>query len=292
MSEKPYIGRFAPTPSGPLHFGSIIAALGSYLQARSQKGQWQVRIDDVDSVRARPGADKTILLQLEKLGLFWDGPIVFQSERLEAYRDALQDLLAANLVYACQCPRKQTANRRYPGTCREANLAINEQLALRIRTTDEQISFQDRLQDQYMQQLESDSGDFIIRRSDGLFAYHLAAVVDDAAAGITEIVRGADLLECTPAQIYLQQCLGLPAPIYLHLPVAIDAEGKKISKSDQAVPINSATPVQTLERALRFLGQVLPEESFSSVEELLGWAVKHWEIQAIPEKQTMPVLTD
>lgn len=285
MTSSRYRGRFAPTPSGDLHFGSIIAALGSFLQARNQKGLWLVRIDDVDKTRARPGADTRILKQLENLGLHWDGEIMYQSQRDRFYQSALDSLTKDNLLYACQCSRKQVGQLPYPGTCREAALEFAPGRALRVKTDNTEIKIADKLQGSINSQLQHDVGDFIVRRADGLFAYHLAVVVDDAELEITEIVRGADLLDTTAAQVYLQQQLHFNTPHYLHLPVALDQQGIKLSKSGQAVSVSDRAEQEIIMQALSFLGQKLPDHVHDANRgELLAWAIEHWDTSLIPRQ--------
>lgn len=283
-----YRGRFAPTPSGPLHSGSVIAALGSYLQAKSKQGKWLVRIDDVDIGRSIAGADKVILQQLEQLGLYWDEEVVYQSKRLDHYQAALEKLESINSTFACYCTRKEIANRVYPGTCRKGIKSDRTRYSIRIKTDNSPIGITDLLQGEYSQQLQSKIGDFIIKRADGYFAYHLATVIDDAEQNITEVVRGLDLLDSTPRQVYLQKQLGLPTPRYLHLPVAIDNSGKKISKSDNAQPITAKNNIITLFNTLTFLGLNPPEQLMKTdVESVLNWGVTNWNIAQLPEEKEM-----
>lgn len=282
-----YVGRFAPSPTGPLHFGSLVAALGSWLDARAQGGRWSVRIDDLDRSRVMLGADESILNTLEGFGLWWDGPVVYQSAREEAYQAALRRLQTAGLTYPCGCSRSEISRTGrlgpigyiYPGTCR-AGLPVGRQpRSWRMLSRSQPICFRDRGCSNLQQvDLESTIGDFVIRRADGLFAYHLATVIDDAALGTTDVVRGGDLLSCTPAQILLQQRLGLPTPRYLHLPIACDARGKKLSKQTQAPPVHPRRAGPWLQAALTFLGQNLPAELRTAPpDELLEWARRHWQ---------------
>jgi glutamyl-Q tRNA(Asp) synthetase len=254
-----YTGRFAPSPSGPLHMGSLIAALASWLDARAARGRWLVRIEDLDRPRCVPGADQAILRSLARLGLEWDGEVFYQSKRLHYYQAALGKL--APHTYWCGCTRREIADSSlglaadgahiYPGTCRAGN--AHSARALRMRVPAEPIGFVDRVQGEHAQVLERDIGDFVLYRADGLFAYQLAVVVDDAEQAVTDVVRGADLLDSTPRQIFLQRALGLPTPRYLHVPVALDAAGAKLSKHKAATPVE-ASPA-ALARALAFLGQ-------------------------------------
>ena len=264
------IGRFAPSPSGPLHFGSLVAALASWLDARASGGRWLVRIEDLDRPRVQPGAADDILRTLERLGLYWDGEVVFQSRRTSRYEAALSRLRE---TYLCGCSRREIADSAvnlaadgaqvYPGTCRAGVPAGRPARALRVRVGG-MVSFVDRVQGPLSQDLEREVGDFVLRRGDGQFAYQLAVVVDDAGQEISDVVRGADLLESTPRQIYLQRLLGFLTPRYLHVPVAIDAEGSKLSKHGGARPIDAGD----LRRALRFLGQP-PSETLA--EAVAGW---------------------
>jgi glutamyl-Q tRNA(Asp) synthetase len=292
LFDSGYIGRFAPTPSGPLHFGSIIAALGSYLQARQHKGKWLVRIEDVDLPRTIPGADKIILEQLECLGLLWDGEVVYQSQQTPRYESALKNLDNLGLTFPCVCTRKEVANKPYPGTCRNGISKDPIGRSIRIKTNNQGILFNDLLQGDYSQSLEADVGDFVIKRTDGLFAYHLAVTVDDAEQEINEIVRGADLLDSTPRQIYLQQLLGFPVPRYLHLPIAINNDGSKVSKQSHAKAIDHNNPSKIICEALEFLGQSPPLEAVDSdLESLLSWSIKNWNINALPKQTEIKINT-
>jgi glutamyl-Q tRNA(Asp) synthetase len=278
-----YTGRFAPSPTGPLHMGSLIAAVASWLDARAARGRWLVRMEDLDRPRCVPGAADAILRTLERLGLHWDGEVMFQSQRLERYRVALEGLRAH--TYWCGCTRREIADSSlglaadgahiYPGTCRART--PRERRALRVRTTPEPIAFIDRLQGRGEQVLERDIGDFVLQRADGQFAYQLAVVVDDAEQGVTDVVRGADLLDSTPRQIYLQRLLGYATPRYLHVPVALDNAGEKLSKQTGAAPVE-ADP-HALARALRFLGQ--PDSA------TLAQALREWNPQLIGARRAL-----
>jgi glutamyl-Q tRNA(Asp) synthetase len=290
-------GRFAPTPSGPLHFGSIVAAVASYADARAHGGTWHLRIDDLDPPRVAPGAADAILRCLERLGFTWDGPVVYQSDRSEAYRAALHALQARAHVYACTCSRREVAaaglpgieGARYPGTCRDRGLAFAPGTALRIDTRGVVVRFDDLLQGTLEQALEQAIGDFVLRRADGVFSYHLACVVDDALDGFTHVVRGADLLDSTPRQIWLQRLLGHAEPRYLHVPVAADATGAKLSKQTRARPVDPAHPWATLAPALGFLGHPPPNELAGAAgRELLAWASRVWDRRRIPHVRTAP----
>ncbi|TVR61488.1 MAG: tRNA glutamyl-Q(34) synthetase GluQRS [Candidatus Competibacteraceae bacterium] len=284
-------GRFAPSPTGPLHAGSLVAALGSYLAARQQGGQWWVRIEDVDTPRTVPGAADAILRALERCALFWDGPVLYQSRRTERYQAALESLVAAGLAYPCTCTRRELAHQPrardggpiYPGTCRGGVSRPDRPRAMRFRVAATSVEFQDALQGLYRQHLASEVGDFVLRRADGLFAYQLAVVVDDADQGITQVVRGSDLLDSTPRQIDLQRRLGLPTPAYAHLPVALDACGEKLSKQTHAPPLDERQPSPALVAALRFLGQQPPPELERETPALIvSWALAHWRLERVP----------
>lgn len=284
-----YTGRFAPTPSGPLHFGSVIAAVAGWLDARHGGGRWLLRIDDLDPPRIRPGAVDNILYTLETLGLYWDGEVAYQSRRGEAYRTALETLRERGLVYPCYCPRRLTRGRPYPGTCRtrEKPAATARRHALRVLAGEARIGFDDAVQGSFSQSLQEETGDFIVCRADGLIAYHLANVVDDAWLGITHLVRGADLLPATPPQRRLQQLLGLPVPAYCHVPVALTPAGIKISKSaDAEEALQHAGSAAVLVHALRFLGQSpAPELARAAPREVLDWARVHWRRDAVPSRR-------
>jgi len=284
------IGRFAPSPTGPLHFGSVVAAVASYLQAKSQYGQWLVRIDDIDPPREQSGACASILKTLELLGLHWDGEVLFQRHRQDAYQEALELLTEQKLIYRCNCSRKQLQGNAYPGTCRLKARSSEQQHALRIITNQTPINFNDGIQGHLQQNLETDVGDFIVRRADDLIAYHIAVVVDDAWQGITEIIRGADLLDVTLRQIYLQRILNVPTPAYAHIPAAVDAHGEKLSKQHHAHPVDDTQPESTLFSALNFLRQQ-PDEGLlqGNVEEIIQWGVKHWSMEKIPKQSTIEI---
>jgi glutamyl-Q tRNA(Asp) synthetase len=292
----PYRGRFAPSPTGPLHFGSLIAALASFCDARASGGEWRVRIEDIDEPRSRASAATAILSTLETYGFEWDGEVVRQSARTALYQAAFDRLVAQGQVYACSCTRKEleacpigrSGERVYPGTCRDGAAAGREARAWRMRVGDDRVGFRDRLQGWREQNLECDVGDFVIRRADGLFAYQLAVVVDDADQGITHVVRGADLLASTPRQIRLQRALGFATPAYLHHPVAILANGEKLSKQTGAPPLPSR-PLPALLQAWSFLGQREPPEAPPSAAEFCSWATRHWVPAKLPPVEMHPV---
>lgn len=291
MIHQPlYIGRFAPSPTGPLHFGSMVAAVGSYLQARSQNGEWLVRIEDIDPPREVPGAADQILRTLEAFGLYWDGPVVYQSQRLSAYEELLQNLLKTQQAYPCACSRKIIEQRmqgssRYDGYCRNnPPRHTTQQIAYRITTNSEPIKFNDPIQGNFEHNLLSESGDFVIKRADGFFAYQLAVVADDADQRITEVVRGSDLLSSTPRQIHLFNLLKQTVPNYCHLPIAIDKNGDKLSKQTFAKPVEPEYASQLLFQVFQFLGQQPPMLlAQESVENQLQWALKNWSVEHIPK---------
>ncbi|MCS7041517.1 MAG: tRNA glutamyl-Q(34) synthetase GluQRS [Bryobacteraceae bacterium] len=268
-----YCGRFAPSPTGPLHFGSLVAAVASWLDARAHGGRWLVRIEDVDEPRCRAEWADAILRTLERLGLHWDGAVVRQSGRKELYHAALERLRQAGLAYPCGCTRREAAGR-YPGTCRAGLPPGRAPRAWRFRVPAGRIGFQDRWQGWFEQDVEAEAGDFILLRADGFFAYQLAVVVDDAAQGVTHVVRGADLLDSTPRQLLLQRALGYPRPAYLHHPVATDGEGRKLSKQNRAPALDPARDRENLLAALAFLGLAPPDDLCGA--ELLAWARGQW----------------
>lgn len=285
LNTRIYIGRFAPSPTGPLHFGSLVAAVGSYLDARAAKGHWLVRMEDIDEPRCSQQSADEILFALEAHGFDWAGEVVYQSRRKERYRAALDQLIESGMAYPCACSRKEIADSTlngiegpiYPGTCRDG-LKGKAARAWRVRVDDAPVCFDDRLLGLQCQRLASDIGDFVVRRADGLFAYQLAVVVDDADQGITHIVRGADLLTSTPRQIHLQKLLGLAVPSYLHLPVAVNEAGQKLSKQTQAPPLDCRHAGANLCGAMKFLGlnpgTLLAEALPKTV---LDWGVENWQ---------------
>jgi glutamyl-Q tRNA(Asp) synthetase len=299
MTTQPvYRGRFAPSPTGPLHFGSLVAALGSYLDARSRHGAWLLRMEDLDPPREVAGAADQILRALEDFSLEWDGPVVYQSRRSELYRQALSQLEQDGHLYHCACTRREIADsaidpdhsRIYPGTCRNGLPPGRTARAVRVRVYDSTIALHDILQGNIRQQLASEVGDFVLRRADGLFAYQLAVVVDDAEQEITHIVRGADLLDSTPRQVLLQQLLGYPTPEYLHLPVAVNAQQEKLGKQTFAPAVDAHQRTAILLHALAFLNQAIPDAAGdASPAELLQWAVAHWDRSALPAQHTRSV---
>lgn len=286
-----YRGRFAPSPTGPLHFGSLVAAVGSYLDAKFHQGKWLVRIEDIDSQRKVAGATCKILYVLERLGMEWDEDVIYQSQRSEAYYEALNALSRQGLIYPCICSRKEISDSSiiglsgpiYPGTCLKNPASVKKAHAIRIQTNNDSIQFEDILKGTYNQNLSNDVGDFVLRRADGIYAYQLAVVVDDAAQYITHVVRGADLLDSTPRQIFLQQLLGYPMPQYLHLPVVTNEKGEKLSKQTNAAPVNILNALTQLVDALRFLGQKPPVEILEGdISSFWQWAKQNWCVNLIP----------
>lgn len=291
-----YKGRFAPTPSGPAHLGTLLAAVGSYLQARASAGEWHVRIDDIDPPREVPGAADSILRTLEKYGLQWDGEIVYQSRRLDAYRDAIRQLEAQGSTYECSCSRKQveqTARRGmngmiYPGTCRTGCTPNSPQTSVRLRTSDVTIIVEDLIQPALIVNMESDIGDYIILRADRLFAYHLATVVDDALDGFTQIVRGKDQYSLTPQHIFLQQQLGVATPQYAHLPLLTNQHGEKLAKSSRATAVDSMSRHTVWSTILGALGmQAEPALLDEENETILHWASGEWDLLRIDPADKM-----
>ena len=329
-SSSNYRGRFAPSPTGPLHFGSLAAAVGSYLDAKHHHGTWLVRMEDLDAPRCIPGATDDILRTLETFGLHWDKEIIYQSRRTGAYEEALLRLQSIGAVYPCACTRREISDSAlhgiegpvYPGSCRNGVPAGREGRAWRVRTDkfsavrpepvegrkghfdrlragfdklspNGVIEFDDALQGHLTQHLETEIGDFVVKRADGLFAYQLAVVVDDAFQGITHIVRGADLLLSTARQIYVQRLLGFPTPAYMHLPIAVNAQGEKLSKQTLAPAIDTDDVIATLIAVLEFLMQQPPVElGQGSVEEVLAWAVENWQPERLKRCRQLPAFTN
>lgn len=292
MGVTAVTGRFAPSPTGPLHFGSLVAAVGSYCLARRAGGRWLVRIEDLDMPRVVPGAADEMLFTLEALGFCWDGEVVWQSRRQDDYLAALAQLRNKGLLYDCACSRKEILASAphpgeegpiYPGTCRQGLLAGRLPRAVRIRVPDRRFGFMDGVFGQYEQNLAKDVGDFVLRRADGMTAYQLAVVVDDAASGVNQVVRGADLLGSTPRQIFLLESLDLPVPAYLHLPLALNADGSKISKRNGESDSPLAGGGEIIKRALEWLGQEVPAELRAAPPvELLVWGADCFDVGKIP----------
>jgi glutamyl-Q tRNA(Asp) synthetase len=328
-SNSGYRGRFAPSPTGPLHFGSLVAAIGSYLDAKHHHGTWLIRMEDLDTPRCVPGAADDILRTLDAFGLHSDEPILHQSRRTATYEEALQRLKDSGAAYPCCCTRREIADSAlhgieglvYPGTCRNGIPAGRKGRAWRVRTNlpsplggeglgerggcgtslpspqpspckgEGVVEFDDALQGRVVQHLETDIGDFVVKRADNLFAYQLAVVVDDAYQHITHVVRGADLLHSTPRQIHLQRLLGLPTPHYLHLPIAVNPAGEKLSKQTLAPTITTDDVVATLISVLDFLHQRPPAELLQeSIEEVLDWAVQNWQPEQMMGCRQLPAI--
>jgi glutamyl-Q tRNA(Asp) synthetase len=292
-AEGPYRGRFAPSPTGPLHLGSLVAALASWLHARAAAGSWLVRIEDIDPPRAVQGAAEAQLATLQAFGLAADGPVLWQGSRSAAYREALARLQRAGRAYSCLCSRSALAalGGVHPAVCRVAGDAAPERAAaIRVRVGQQRVGFTDAVQGWYEQDLASEVGDFVAWRSDGWPAYQLAVVVDDAAQGITDVVRGADLLDSTPRQILLQQLLGLPTPRYLHVPVLVDAHGHKLGKSQGATALDERRPLQALAAAWALLGQ--PPDAVPHAAAPGDWlqsAVRAFDPARIPRRRAVAV---
>jgi glutamyl-Q tRNA(Asp) synthetase len=293
-TAEPYRGRFAPSPTGLLHSGSLLAAAGSYLQARARGGAWLLRIEDLDRAREVPGAAGQIQRTLEQFGFEWDGPVVRQSDRLDLYRAALDRLAAAGLVYPCSCtrqelvrspatvPAKELEDSFYPGTCRTGARRTGVPVALRFCVAAGEVGFTDVLQGARRQNVATTTGDFVIRRKDGLYAYQLAVVVDDAEQGITEVVRGCDLLGSTPRQILLGKALGLTPPLYLHLPLLVEADGRKLSKSRRSIPIAGLDAAAQLHAVLVQLRQRPPAElARAQPRDVMTWAIANWTLEPL-----------
>lgn len=292
-------GRFAPSPTGPLHFGSLVTAVASFCEARTRGYRWLLRIEDVDAPRTVPGAADRQIAVLASLGFEWDGPIIYQSRRTDAYAAALERLMASGSVFACACTRKEIADSQtrsmtpsdepvYPGTCRNGIPPGRSPRAIRVRAGSGTIEFDDALQGHIRLDLAKDIGDFVVRRADGLFAYQLAVAVDDADAGITDIVRGADLLGSTPRQIHLQHLLGYATPRYTHVPVAVNRAGEKLSKQTLAPAIDPEDRPRALLGAFSFLGQDAPDElRRASAREIWQWAFAHWSLDRVPRLRSI-----
>lgn len=289
MDKTRYIGRFAPSPSGSLHFGSLIAALASYLDAHANNGQWLVRMEDIDPPREQPGAADLILKALEAYGMHWHGSVIFQSERTDTYQAILDDMLSKHFLYPCTCTRKKLAGSHgvYPGYCRNETEVPAELFSLRLKCPSEVFSFDDQIQGRQSFDL-GHLGDFILKRKDGLYAYQLAVCVDDEFQGITHIVRGVDLLDSTVRQLHLQNVLNYQHPVYAHIPVITQTDGNKLSKQNHAPAIPLDEPRPLLVQALRGLGlSPAPDLMFSSIDDILKWAISHWDIAKVPSVKSI-----
>jgi glutamyl-Q tRNA(Asp) synthetase len=289
-----YRGRFAPSPTGPLHFGSLVAAFGSCLEARRQGGEWLVRMEDVDEPRCSPIVAAGMLRTLERLGFEWDGEVMVQSRRKARYDELLERLKDRGLAYPCGCTRRELADSAlapdgaaiYPGTCRGGLPPGKTARSWRLRVDAAAIEFEDAILGRVGQHLGTEAGDFVLLRADGYFAYQLAVVADDADQGVTHVVRGADLLDSTPRQIYLQRCLGVPTPAYAHLPVAVNAQGEKLSKQTLAAAVDDTPAADALLAALRFLGQA-PPTGLGDVASVWRWALENWRLERVPRARTL-----
>ncbi|MGH8492836.1 MAG: tRNA glutamyl-Q(34) synthetase GluQRS [Moraxellaceae bacterium] len=294
-SAPGYVGRFAPTPTGPLHFGSLIAAVASYCDARAAGGKWLLRMEDLDPPREMPGAARRIITQMKAYGFEWDGELVFQSNRLHAYHDAVSALQAAGHLFWCSCSRSDLARNGslvYPGHCR-AFTSPRRDAAVRVRIAEDMTFFTDRVFGAQQEEVAKSVGDFVILRRDGLFAYQLAVVVDDAFQGVTDVVRGADLLDNTARQIVLQKMLGHSTPRYLHLPLALHADGTKLSKQTLATEIPTPADGRLVWKALEFLGQQPSAGLMTRTpRELLVWGIKNWRPEKIPARQGFVLMPD
>ncbi len=298
-TEPAVVGRFAPSPTGPLHFGTLLAALGSFLAAKSMDGRWLLRIEDLDRPRVVPGAAGSMLRLLERLGFVWDGDVVYQSGRFKRYREILGRLREQGKTFECSCSRREILASAphpgeegpvYPGTCRNGPRNTRTERSVRLRVAAEPIVYVDMLRGTLRQNLERQVGDFVLHRADGVFAYQLAVVVDDLDSGVTQVVRGADLLSSTARQVYLYQCLGAVAPLYLHLPLVLGNAGEKLSKRDGGnVVVTTENGGLMIWHGLAFLGQRPPVEIRDlPAREILCWGIEHFRPQAVPvaDRQT------
>lgn len=282
-TPRPYIGRFAPSPTGALHFGSLVAAVASYLDARSQDGLWRLRIENIDPPREVAGSAESILSDLQSFGMEGDGEVLYQGSRMAAYAQATEQLLDEGKAYWCGCTRADIPGTGiYPGTCRTGLPPGRKPRSVRLNTHGAEISFSDRIQGMETADFDRSIGDFVIRRADGLPAYQLAVVVDDAYQQISHVVRGADLLDSTARQVLLQNSLNLAQPTYAHIPIAVDADGVKLSKRQGADPVSSRKPENALAAALRHLGH--PPPTLASLDALWEWAINHWDLTRVPTR--------
>lgn len=285
LNRCSYSGRFAPSPTGPLHFGSLVTAVASYCDAKAHQGKWLVRVEDTDIPRIYPGSEEHILTSLEAFQFEPDAEIIFQKNRLDIYESVLDQLKRKGLIYACQCTRKMLgSNAIYAGTCRDLNLDFQGQ-AIRVKVQDQQICFDDRLQGHHCSNLQHDLGDFVLKRRDGIINYQLAVVVDDYLQGITHVVRGADLLDNTERQIWLSQLLGYPQLSYMHLPLAMNDQGQKLSKQNLAQALDLSKAPELLQKAILALGQ--PNVDLDQPRLMLKQAVAQWNVDLIPHGQEL-----
>lgn len=289
--SRGYVGRFAPSPSGDLHLGSLYAAAASYLDARAHNGRWLVRIEDLDRPRVVPGSAAGILRTLQAFGFEWDAEVVYQSARNEFYAAALESLRCRGLTFECSCSRAHLAEEsRYPGLCRSGPLSPGSATATRLRVEPGRIEFTDGIQGRFRQDVAAAVGDIVLRRRDGLFAYVMAVVIDDAAQGVTHVVRGADLLDNTPRQIYLQRLLELPEPNYCHVPVLTEPDGQKLAKSARSVHLDNAIAMQQLLEIFDLLNLAPPSDlADAALHEAWQWAHAHWRLQRVPKRLARPL---
>lgn len=286
-----YTGRFAPSPTGPLHLGSLLTAVASYLDCRAVGGRWLLRIEDLDPPRELAGAAEQILHSLQRHGLAWDGPVLWQHQRHDPYERALTELRASGRVFPCHCSRSELAGTGglHPGRCSKPPSSPHAPYALRFVVDAVDVGFEDRLQGPQSQNLAREAGNFVVKRKDGLYAYQLAVVVDDAYQGVTDIVRGCDLLDSTPRQLALQQALQLPAPRYLHVPVLVGPDGRKLSKQNLAPALDSESACANLRRVLQLLGQPTPPETADTPQLILAAATATWSPQRLPATTQLPI---
>lgn len=295
-----HAGRYAPSPSGDLHRGSLLAALASFLQARTHAAPWFMRIDDLDTPRVVPGAAAHILRTLEQFGLYWDGAVMYQSRRRDAYEQALRQLRAQGRLFDCACTRREARAGAmgaegpiYPGTCRYGMPAGRAPRSVRMRVADATVTLVDAVQGRHAQNLAHDVGDFVLRRADGIVAYQLATVVDDAAQGVTEVVRGVDLLSSTPRQMFLHTALRQPVPDYGHIPLLVDATGRKLGKSNGALALDTGQRSRELVNLLALLGQTPPGDLVDArVDQVIAWALVHWDITKVPGRRELTLPPD
>lgn len=287
MPNNPYIGRFAPSPTGPLHLGSLYTAVASYLDARSKGGKWLVRMDDLDPPREQTGAASHILQSLEAYGLEWDGEVLYQSHRDEAYEHALETLWQKSRLFYCTCSRKQLQGSGdiYPGSCRDQTVLPDQACSIRLKVEQQRVNFNDQLQGAQHWQADIEIGDFILKRKDQLYAYQLAVVVDDYFQGISHIVRGIDLMDSTPRQLLVQKALNIEPPTYSHLPVIVNQQGQKLSKQTYAQDILTLNKVQALFWVLTQL-QVAPPQP-GALSEMLTYAEEHWDLQRLANQKAI-----
>jgi glutamyl-Q tRNA(Asp) synthetase len=284
------VGRFAPTPSGDLHLGSLYTAAASFLDARAHGGRWLVRMDDLDKPREVRGAAAGILRTLEAFGFEWDGPVANQHDRLDRYAAALAELESRELTYACACSRSQLEDEsRYPGTCRDRVIPAGVSTSIRLRVDPGNVMFSDRIQGMYRQDVAASVGDLVLKRRDQIFAYVLAVVVDDTAQGVTHVVRGADLLDNTPRQIVLQRLLGMPEPRYAHVPVLTEPDNGKLAKSKRSVRLSAQSPLPQLQNVFSLLGLRVPPAFFTTLSEAWHWAIGQWTVKNVPKSLNLRV---